>query len=168
MGLPDHVTDTNTISDNFCEDCVNVRLTWAPHSRPATHMEDYKAWAKNAMGQRIRILCDDKGGEFSRDEWNVFFCAYGISCEHSIRGTPQQPGVAEHFNQTLAEGITTALSQLGLLCTWWEDTTNHFVYGRIHLPSCMIGSRTSHELFYQRKGTVKQLCPFSCLTYVDL
>ena len=38
MGLPDHVTDTNTISDNFCEDCVNVRLTWAPHSRPATHI----------------------------------------------------------------------------------------------------------------------------------
>ena len=124
-GLPDRVTDTNTISDNFCEDCINGRLTRAPHSKPAMCMENpllrvfsdlhgpvpvqswkghyywvtfiddhschpaiyylmhkldafatfknYKAWAENAMGQRIRILCNDKGGRFSGDEWNVFF-----------------------------------------------------------------------------------------------
>jgi len=33
-GIPDCVTGTAT--DNFCEDCVNGKLTWAPHSKPAT------------------------------------------------------------------------------------------------------------------------------------
>jgi hypothetical protein len=67
---------------------------------------------------------------------------------NTIRDMPQQLGVAERFNRTLAEGITTLLSQVGLSCTWWEDAANHFIHGRIRLPSCAIKSKTSHELFY--------------------
>ena len=39
-GLPDCVTNTNTISDDFCKDCVNGRLTREPHLKPATHAEN--------------------------------------------------------------------------------------------------------------------------------
>jgi len=80
----------------------------------------------------------------------------------------QQLRVTECFNRTLAEGVTTALSQAGLTRTWWEDAANHFIYGKIHLPSCAIDSKTSHKLFYQKQGTVEHLRPFGCLAYIHL
>jgi hypothetical protein len=35
--VPSHITGSTP--DNFCEDCVNRKLTWVPHSKPATHAE---------------------------------------------------------------------------------------------------------------------------------
>jgi len=34
VGVPDRVTGAT--SSDFCEDCINGKLTWAPHSKPAT------------------------------------------------------------------------------------------------------------------------------------
>jgi hypothetical protein len=100
--------------------------------------KDYKAWAENAVGWKIGTLQEDKGGEFLGGVWDEFLCGHGIGCEHSICDTPQQLGVAEQFNHTLTEGVMTALSQVGLSQTWWEDAANHFVYGRICLLSQVI------------------------------
>ena len=36
-GIPDRITGATT--DDFCEDCVNGKLTWAPHSKPAARAE---------------------------------------------------------------------------------------------------------------------------------
>jgi hypothetical protein len=46
-------------------------------------------------------------------EFDKFPLAAGIRREHSVRDTPQQLGVAELLNRSIAEGITTALSQSG-------------------------------------------------------
>jgi hypothetical protein len=91
----------------------------------------------------------------------------GIRREHSIRDTPQQLGVAERLNWTLAEGITTILSQSGLSRTWWEDAAAHFLFGKIRLPSSVTG-HTPYELFYGKKPSVDCLRPFGCLAYVHL
>ena len=91
----------------------------------------------------------------------------GIRREHSIRDTPQQLGVAERLNQTLAEGITTALSQSGLTRTWWEDATAHFLHGKIRLLSSVTNC-SPYELFYRKKPSVGHLQPFGCLAYVHL
>jgi len=133
-----------------------------------TTFRDYKAWAENVTGCKIGILRKDKGGEFSSRIWDEFLHKHGIHCEHLIRDMPQQLGVTEHFNRTLAEGVMTALLQAGLTCTWWEDAANHFIYGKIHLPSHAIDSKTSHKLFYQKQGMVECLYPFGCLAYIHL
>ena len=37
--------------------------------------------------------------------------------------------VAERMNWSISEGITTLLSQSGLMRTWWEDAAVHWLYG---------------------------------------
>ena len=128
----------------------------------------YRAWVENVTGCRISILHDDKGGEYTSTELNRYLAEAGIHCEHLIQDTPQQLGIVEHLNHTLDEGITTLLSQSGLSCAWWEDTTLHFLYGKIWLPSSVTVPNTPYDLLYGKKGSVEHLQPFGCLAYVHL
>ena len=91
----------------------------------------------------------------------------GIQQEHSVHDTPQQLGVAEQLNQTLAEGITTALSQSSLTQTWWEDAVVHFLFGKIRLLSSVTNC-SPYKLFYGKKPSVDCLRPFGCLAYMHL
>ena len=75
--------------------------------------------------------------------------------------------MAKRLNRTLAEGITTALSQSGLTRTWWEDATAHFLHGKIRLLSS-VTNHSPYELFYRKKPLVGHLRPFGCLAYVHL
>ena len=101
-------------------------------------------------------------------EFDRYLTNAGIHCEHLIRDTPQQLGVTERLNRTLDEGITTLLTQSGLSRTWWEDAVQHFLYGRIRLPTSVTAPDTPHSLFYGKGGSVDCLCPFGCLAYVHL
>jgi transposase InsO family protein len=218
-GVPDRVVDTEAHGE-FCEDCVNGKLSRAPHMKPAARAERplrrvfsdvhglvpirsrqghyywvtfindylrfpavyfvmrksdvfaafrrYKAWAENATGQRIGIFRDDKGSEYMSTEFDRFLADAGICREHSVRDTPQQLGVAEQMNRSIAEGITTALSQSGLTRTWWEDAGVHWLYAKIRLPSSVTAPLTPFELFYSRKPSLSLARPFGCLAYVHL
>jgi len=72
------------------------------------------------------------------------------------------------MNRSLAEGITTALSQSGLTRTWWEDAAIHWLHGKIRLPSSVTAPLTPFELFYGQKPSLSHTRPFSCLAYVHL
>ena len=59
----------------------------------------FKAFAEKQLDRKIKVLRDDKGGEFIGKEWDSFIQAEGIAREHTARATPQQNGVAERRNQ---------------------------------------------------------------------
>jgi transposase InsO family protein len=217
-GLP-----RNIVSDSegeFCEDCVNGKLTRAPHTKLAVRAQrplyrvfsdvhgplpirsrrghvywvsfiddhsrfpaiyflakksdvfdafrKYKAWSENITGRRIGILRDDKGGEYIGKDFDDFLVGAGIRREHSVRDTPQQLGVAERMNRSIAEGITTLLSQSGLGRAWWEDAATHWLHTKIRIPSSATAPLTPFELFYGRKPDASALRPFGCLAYVHL
>lgn len=71
--------------------------------------ERSKVWARNVTGQRLQILRDCKGGEYSSSEFDRFLEDAGI---RRIRDTPQQPGISERLNRTLGEGIRCDRSML--------------------------------------------------------
>src|SRR5258706_8616641 len=131
-------------------------------------LKHYRLWAETVTGQKISNLHDDKGGEYTSTELDKYLTDTGIHREHLICDTPQQLGVTEQLNHTLDEGITTLLAQSGLSCIWWEDTTHHFLYGRMRLPTLVTTPTTLHNLFYGKRGSIKHLRPFSCLAYVHL
>ena len=68
-------------------------------------------------GCRIGMLRDDKGGEYISGDFDLFLTEAGIRREHTIRDTPQQNGVAEPMNHSIAGGVTTLLAQSGLTRT---------------------------------------------------
>jgi transposase InsO family protein len=128
----------------------------------------FKAWAENKLNRKIKALRDDKGGEYMSAEFNNFCETQGIECEHTIRDTPQQNGVAERLNRTLAEGITTMLIQAKLPPSMWADAAGTFIHTHNRLPSPNTGNQTPYELFHGKRPSVSHLRTWGCLARVHL
>ena len=62
----------------------------------------FKALRENQNGHSLKILRTDHGGEFTTNEFNSFCKKHGIKRELPVRHTPQQNGVAEMKNRTIA------------------------------------------------------------------
>ena len=63
----------------------------------------WKAQVENQTGRKIKYLRTDNGLEY-RDKEFIRFCELkGITRHFTVKGTPQQNGVAERMNRTLVE-----------------------------------------------------------------
>ena len=64
--------------------------------------KEYKAWAETRFERKIKVLRDDKGGEYMSNEMAQYLKEHGIQREHTVRATPQQNGAAERGNRVMA------------------------------------------------------------------
>src|SRR5579871_2837884 len=71
--------------------------------------KEYKVWAKNITGKRIKILRTDGGGEYVNNAMSKYLEEYGIEHQRTVPYTPQQNGVSERFNKTAMEKIRAIL-----------------------------------------------------------
>ena len=63
----------------------------------------WKAQVENQTGRKIKYLRTDNGLEY-RDKEFIRFCELECVTHHfTVKGTPQQNGVAKRINRTLAE-----------------------------------------------------------------
>ena len=109
---------------------------------------DFKSWAENQTGRRIRQFQDDKGGEFVGKQWDALFASSGIQPRHSTRNRPAQNSVAERANHTLVEAIVAALTQSGLPKTFWAEAMTSFVHvwNRLPAQSTAMHAPNSHAI----------------------
>ena len=122
---------------------------------------DFKSWAENQTGHRIRQFQDDKGGKFVGKQWDMLFVSSGIQPRHSTRNPPAQNGVAERANCTLVEAMVAALAQSGQPKTFWAEAMTLFVHVWNRLPTQLTAMHTRKatpfELWYKRKPNVAHL-----------
>ena len=85
--------------------------------------KQFKAYAENQSGHKIKILRDDKGGEYMSNAFTKFTTDCGIERQHTVRARPQQNGVAERANRVLSECLTTMLDESGLAKAFWGRHT---------------------------------------------
>jgi len=76
--------------------------------------KQFKVYAENQSERKIKILRDDKGGEYMSKAFLDFTTQCGIEKQHTVRAWPQQNGVAERANRVLSEHLTTMLDESGL------------------------------------------------------
>ena len=57
---------------------------------------------ENQTRKKIRVLRTDNRGEYTSNEFMKYCSAEGIKKEHTVPHTPQQNGVAEWKNRTMA------------------------------------------------------------------
>jgi len=74
----------------------------------------YKAFAENHFQRKIKEFQDDKGGEYMSKAFIKFTDECSIHRRHSTRNRPQQNGVAEKANRTMAEDISAKITTLTL------------------------------------------------------
>ncbi|KAM1046410.1 hypothetical protein ACFX13_026491 [Malus domestica] len=101
---------------------------------------------ENQTGRKIKILRSDNGGEYTSDHFFKVCKEEGIVRHFSVRGTPQQNGVAERLNRTLLEKVRCMLSQSSLSKSFWAEAVNYACHIINRLPSAAIQGKTPMEV----------------------
>ena len=130
--------------------------------------KQYKAWAETKTNHKIKILRDDKGGEYMSKEFDEFCTSEGIERQHTVRNRPQQNGVSERANRTMEEGIVAMLFEAGLPLSFWGEALASFVYVWNRVSTSALTSKTPYEVFYGEKPDVSRLRVWGCVAYVHI
>lgn len=76
----------------------------------------------------IKTLRSDNGGEYNPTEFENYCKQQGIQHQYTTAYTPQQNGIAERMNRSLAERARCLLFDAGLPKTYWAEAINMAAY----------------------------------------
>jgi transposase InsO family protein len=123
--------------------------------------------SENILNSRVKSVRTDNGGEFNNEILENFFAEKGIRHEVTNPYTPEQNGVAERFNQTVADGIRTLLEESGLDANFWPEALTYFSYTwNCICPQKL--SKTPTELYSGKTPSVNHLRIFGSVVYVGI
>ena len=75
------------------------RITWVSflkeNDESFEKFKIFKALTENQIGNILKVVISDRGGEFMSSDFKEFCDKHGIKREYTIPGTPQQNGVVE-------------------------------------------------------------------------
>jgi hypothetical protein len=90
-------------------------------SEVLTAFKTYKLLVEKQTGKLIKRLRSDNGGEYTSKEFKAFIANNGISHEFTIPRTPEQNGVAERANRTIAERARSMLNTRNVPVRFWAE-----------------------------------------------
>ena len=93
-----------------------------------TKFREFKALVEKELGQNIKALRSNNGGEYASQEFKDFCVAEGIKRELTAPHNPQQNGVAERKNKTIVGVAWVMLNDQGLPLHLWVEACNTVVY----------------------------------------
>ena len=106
-----------------------------------------KAQVKNQTGRKIKYLKTDNELEY-RDKEFIRFCELeGITRHFKVKETPQQNGVAERMNKTLAEKARCTRLNARLPKVFWAETVNTASFIINRSPSSAIDFKIPEEVW---------------------
>jgi len=126
----------------------------------------FKSFVENQLDAKIKALQDNKGGEYMSNMFIKFTDECGIHRRHTTRNRPQQNGVAERANRTMAEDISAMLYQAQLPPSFWGEALAAQIHIWNHLPTSSLERMTPHEAWFKRKPDISHLRVWGCLAYV--
>ena len=128
----------------------------------------FKWMVEKQSGTRIKCLRLDGGGEYFSNEFSDFLCREGIRRQFTCRYTPQQNGVPERKNRTLADIPRAMMAEKHMLLYYWAEAVNTSNYILNRCITSAVHGITLEECFYGRKRSIEHLKVFGCLAYVHV
>ena len=122
---------------------------------------EWKAMVENAVGEKLKVLQSDNGGEYTEKQFQEYLKSEGVRHELTVPKTPQQNGVAERLNRTLLEMVCTMLVESKLDQKFWGEAMSTATYQN-RSPTKALQGMTP---FYRKKPNVKHLRAFGCVCY---
>ena len=86
------------------------------------------------MGNPLKRLRTDNGGEYISKEFKKYFSKHGIRHEKTVPGIPQHNDVVERMNRTIVEKVWCILKLAKLPKSFWGKAVNTAVYPINRLP----------------------------------
>ncbi|KAL5858125.1 hypothetical protein ACOSQ3_005583 [Xanthoceras sorbifolium] len=130
--------------------------------------KQWKALVEKQTGRKIKRLRTDNGLEFCQGDFNEFCKNEGIVRHLTVRGTPQQNGVAERMNRTLLEKVRCMLSNSGLSKDFWAEAASTACHLVNRSPSTAIDIKTPEELWSGKPAEYSDLKVFGCPAYAHV
>ena len=128
----------------------------------------WKAQVENQTSRKIKYLRTDNGLEYSDKEFIRFCELEDITRHFTVKGTPQQNGVAERMNRTLTERTRCMRLNAGLPKVFWAETVNTASFIINRSPSSAIDFKIREEVCSGRPIDYSSLKIFGCPIYVHV
>ena len=112
------------------------------------------------MSKKIKILNLDRGGEYQGDEMGTYLKSKCTIQKLNVHDTPQQAGVAERRNRTIAECIRALLM--------WAEVACHVVWLLNRTTTKAVEGMTPFEVAFGKKPNLGDLREWGEKVYVRL
>lgn len=99
------------------------------------------------------------------EAFNNFCKEAGITRHMTVKGTPQQNGLAERMNRTILEKVRCMLLSFGCCRKFWGEATKIACYLINRSPSTAIEFKTPREIWTGKPPSLNHLRVFGCATY---
>jgi len=120
---------------------------------------------ERATGLKVKTLRRDGGGEYTGPELTQWLRSNGVTVQTTAPETPEQNGVAERYNRTLAEKAVAMMEDAGLPKAVWAEAVTTANYTSNRIPR--VGETTTpYERFFGNKPAVADLRAFGCRAVV--
>jgi hypothetical protein len=155
-----------TFTDDKSRHWATLLLKQKSEAFPA--FKRYKAWIENKTGLKIKVVRDDKGGEWVSLVQRAYFEEHGIEFQHTVRAEPHQNGVAERANRTMAEHVTAILTEAHLPASFWGYAVQAYTYVRNRSPTSAVAHDVPVTVMFGIKPDISNLRVFGCTAYVHV
>lgn len=129
---------------------------------------EFKAFAENQTGKKIRILRSDNGNEYVNKRMDDYLKQNGIQHQLTVEYTPEQNGVAERANRTICEKARTMLQESGLPRRFWGEAVHHAVFLKNRSPTIAVKGMTPEEKWSGKKCDLSLVKTFGCKAFMHI
>ncbi|KAF8823454.1 hypothetical protein HHX47_DHR10000197 [Lentinula edodes] len=123
-------------------------------------MENYRVFAENQTGERLRCVRVDGGKEFINEKWRKWADLHGIRIEQTLAYSSSANGVAERKHGITFAKVRTILHESKLPDNLWAMAAAYVIYTENLLPSTRNGFRIPAEIFWGVRQDISHLRPF--------
>jgi hypothetical protein len=128
----------------------------------------WKAEVENQTGKKVKCLRTDNGIEYTNDEFRDFCEQHGIKRHFTVCKTPQQNGVAERMNRSIAERARCLRLNAGLAKIFWADAVSMACYLINRSPRAALDGKVAEEVWTGNEVDYSGLRVFGCPAYVHI
>ena len=86
------------------------------------------ARVEKGIGKSLKCLRSDRGGEFTSNDFEVFFNDKGIKRQTSTPRTPPKNGIVERRNKSVMDCARTLMMEKKVALKYWREDVSIFFY----------------------------------------
>lgn len=119
------------------------------------------------MDITIKCLHSDRGGEYLSNNFLTFLDEQGMESKLAVHDTPQENGVSERLNRTLAERVRAMLFNCQLMAGLWGEALMHTVWLKNRTWTMALPDNiTPYKLVNGKKPILSNVPEFGCKVWV--
>ncbi|WVZ88500.1 hypothetical protein U9M48_035017 [Paspalum notatum var. saurae] len=138
------------------DDCTRymwLRLLASKDEAPEA-IKHFEAKVETEMGNKLKVLRTDRGGEFTSVEFGRYCAEEGVERHLTAPYPPQQNGVVERRNQTVVDMARSMLKAKKMPAEFWGEAVSTAVFILNRAPTKSLKGMTPFEAWQGRKPDV--------------